>query len=244
MRIVKAIQAGEDPNASNPVQEVAADSDEMQLDQNDPEVQRINDPSSVPEQRPRQASVEEVPDEQDRIQARLATTSSLNESLHPSRSSSIRRRPGQTRSPALVPTPPGEASNPRDFYTAPEAGSDVSPLESPTIRSETSARSGYFHNDDVPTRSANIEHVQPYISPGVKSQYFLPSQAGEGPRGVMDTQPPLPSNPTAEDNFIDNEEAILKAQKHARWAISALNFEDVKTAVKELRGALETLGAR
>lgn len=36
----------------------------------------------------------------------------------------------------------------------------------------------------------------------------------------------------------------MKAQKHARWAISALTFEDVPTAIEELRSALETLGAR
>lgn len=53
--------------------------------------------------------------------------------------------------------------------------------------------------------------------------------------------PPFASN---EASFVADEEAILKAQKHARWAISALNFEDVNTAVKELRGALECLGAR
>ena len=40
-----------------------------------------------------------------------------------------------------------------------------------------------------------------------------------------------------------DEQSIMKAQKHARFAISALNFEDVPTAVKELRGALMTLGA-
>ncbi len=44
--------------------------------------------------------------------------------------------------------------------------------------------------------------------------------------------------------YLADEEAVLKAQKHARWAISALNFEDVSTAVKELREALESLGAR
>ena len=48
---------------------------------------------------------------------------------------------------------------------------------------------------------------------------------------------------TDEGNYEVDEESILKAQKHARWAISALNFEDVNTAVKELRGALKTLGA-
>lgn len=43
--------------------------------------------------------------------------------------------------------------------------------------------------------------------------------------------------------YRTDEEAVAKAQKHARWAISALNFEDVNTAVKELMGALESLGA-
>lgn len=53
-----------------------------------------------------------------------------------------------------------------------------------------------------------------------------------------------PPSQAVEDpaNYATDEEAILKAQKHARWAISALNFEDVKTAVKELQGALESLG--
>jgi vacuolar protein sorting-associated protein VTA1 len=40
-----------------------------------------------------------------------------------------------------------------------------------------------------------------------------------------------------------DEDSIIEAQKHAKWAISALNFEDVNTAVKELRTALHALGA-
>jgi vacuolar protein sorting-associated protein VTA1 len=53
--------------------------------------------------------------------------------------------------------------------------------------------------------------------------------------------PPAPA--PAADVVVD-EEAVMKAQKHARWAISALNFDDVPTAIKELRSALETLSAR
>ena len=53
-----------------------------------------------------------------------------------------------------------------------------------------------------------------------------------------------PSQKLNQAEFLTDEEAILKAQKHAKWAISALNFEDVNTAVKELRGALASLGAR
>ncbi|CRK45170.1 hypothetical protein BN1723_006471 [Verticillium longisporum] len=40
------------------------------------------------------------------------------------------------------------------------------------------------------------------------------------------------------------EHDVPGATKHARFAISALNFEDVPTAVKELRAALAALGAR
>lgn len=48
----------------------------------------------------------------------------------------------------------------------------------------------------------------------------------------------------AGDNYMVDDQAISQATKHAKWAISALNFEDVKTAVKELKGALECLGVR
>ncbi|ORY01993.1 Vta1 like-domain-containing protein [Clohesyomyces aquaticus] len=43
--------------------------------------------------------------------------------------------------------------------------------------------------------------------------------------------------------FRTDEDAVMEAQKRAKWAISALNFEDVPTAVKELRMALKALGA-
>jgi vacuolar protein sorting-associated protein VTA1 len=44
--------------------------------------------------------------------------------------------------------------------------------------------------------------------------------------------------------FTADHRDINQAQKHAKWAISALNFEDVPTAVKELRNALALLGAQ
>lgn len=55
---------------------------------------------------------------------------------------------------------------------------------------------------------------------------------------------PAPSGPPPKkDQLITDDMSIAKAQKHCRWAISALNFEDAETAVKELREALKTLGA-
>ncbi|EMR11701.1 hypothetical protein PNEG_00135 [Pneumocystis murina B123] len=39
----------------------------------------------------------------------------------------------------------------------------------------------------------------------------------------------------------DKIEKIEKAQKHARWAISALNFEDINTAISQLKLSLDIL---
>lgn len=74
-----------------------------------------------------------------------------------------------------------------------------------------------------------------------------PTQPPPGQSRPLPSAAPIPiDTPRATStgsDYVADEEAILKAQKHARWAISALNFEDVNTAVKELRGALEALGA-
>ena len=43
---------------------------------------------------------------------------------------------------------------------------------------------------------------------------------------------------------VVDEDSISQAQKHARWAVSALNFDDVNTAIKELNNALGLLGAK
>ena len=55
--------------------------------------------------------------------------------------------------------------------------------------------------------------------------------------------PLVPPPVRSQENYSTDEEAVLKAQKHAKWAISALNFEDANTAVRELRAALKALGA-
>ncbi|PHH82845.1 hypothetical protein CDD82_4578 [Ophiocordyceps australis] len=56
------------------------------------------------------------------------------------------------------------------------------------------------------------------------------------PHPVAPAAPPAPAAVNLRD--------IGQAQKHAKWAISALNFEDVPTAVNELRNALAALGTR
>lgn len=91
----------------------------------------------------------------------------------------------------------------------------------------------YSHNQYVPTPT---QIPQPPTQPSLPTPR-APQRQPAPVRSMV--SPPTSTQP----NYATDEEAILKAQKHARWAISALNFEDVPTAVKELRGALEILGA-
>ena len=86
-------------------------------------------------------------------------------------------------------------------------------------------------------RQAPATPIQPLPPPGAPMRQAPPTRP-MAPAPFAST----PSN--GQGTYLTDEEAILKAQKHARWAISALNFEDANTAVKELKEALEALGAR
>ncbi|KAG9232649.1 Vta1 like-domain-containing protein [Amylocarpus encephaloides] len=284
VRIITALKEGKDPNESNPKQEPAPEENLPALDPNDPEVQLLGEATHA-----RQPSVEDAPDEQDQIDARLAPQSTIDQSLHPSAQVSARQSPGATSS--FEPYP-------RDGfpYTAVQ-DDNVSPLEpSPNMRNG-SVGGGYF--PEVPTFTAETQHPtvptapdaddldlglpeQPSNAPGASItpdfesfppptisqpppevspqdfynpppsvQHFAPPPVAPIPQRVpppQQFQPPPPlvpqiSQPTNQKYNIDDA-SVAKAQKHAKWAISALNFEDGETAVKELRAALRTLGAQ
>ncbi|KAG0638615.1 Vta1 like-domain-containing protein [Tuber brumale] len=83
----------------------------------------------------------------------------------------------------------------------------------------SAAPQGYNYNINQPASY--------YSQPSVPAQQLsIPTP----PRPVMKKHEPT-------------EEDILRAQKHARWAISALDYEDIETAIKEFRLGLERLGA-
>lgn len=80
----------------------------------------------------------------------------------------------------------------------------------------------------------------------------LPAQPSPGPLPVVSrpTPQPMPSaahvpvaSMTSQANVpAVDDNAIAQAQKHARWAVSALTFDDVDTAIKELKNSLKQLG--
>ncbi|RFU27676.1 hypothetical protein B7463_g8664, partial [Scytalidium lignicola] len=138
--------------------------------------------------------------------------------------------------------------------------SDASPLPPAT---STRGPPGGFEYDNAPPTSHDITPQPPpphapYQPPPYQTQ--TPHQPRQPPTTISyNTQPPPPAQyyqqPSAAPAPIPSavqltnrslntdDVSIAKAQKHARWAISALNFDDAETAVKELRDALKTLGA-
>ncbi|RAL00534.1 uncharacterized protein BO80DRAFT_465341 [Aspergillus ibericus CBS 121593] len=263
VRIIKAIKAGEDPNASNPV---ATEEDELEAlieaKQDDPEVQAI---VGSPVARPGQPSVEEVP----------------NETLQPSQSPPVLPEPPTTFAdvPAAhykaEPTSPAEddaePGAPLNLPSAPEtfASPSTSVPNLPDTPADIGARSPQPHADSfhsfpppssIPPSSppaashdASSFYTKPTTSAGPPPP-FVQSSSGTVPVGSRPTPPSIPSPtpsapaPAASSSSRTNtqsvdDQAIALAQKHARWAVSALTFDDVNTAIKELKNSLRYLGA-
>ncbi|KAI0006592.1 Vta1 like-domain-containing protein [Xylariaceae sp. FL0662B] len=122
--------------------------------------------------------------------------------------------------PPPVPfSPPNVPSAPQDFYrpAPPPPGSTPTPPPIPRQQPQMPPP----HSPQAPAASQNYYSQRP-------SHPVAPAPAQQ---------------PTSRYTGTDDM-AMAEAQKHAKWAISALNFEDVDTAVRELQAALTSLGAR
>ncbi|CEL06241.1 hypothetical protein ASPCAL07348 [Aspergillus calidoustus] len=253
VRIVKAIKAGEDPNATNPKIE-EEEAEEL------PTVQpsEIEPSAEGPSQAALQPTIEDVPDE---------SQYSRSQPTIPQTPSTFTELPSAPQGAAST-TPSHEQDSPLNLPSAPDtfASSSTAPPhlpDTPTnigVRHHRHAPSNEFQS--FPPPSALPPASPPTSSHDVSSFYntratgpagFAPP-AGPGRVASYSTQhsvpithsapvaaAPPPSAQTNPENIDD--QAISQAQKHARWAVSALSFDDVNTAIKELRNALKLLGA-
>lgn len=238
LRIAKAIKAGEDPNASNPAPEPEPES-ELPLDPNDPDVQIINNAASLQPHGEDDSgpSAPSPPIEVPPLQPPGNAAQSHMEvsPLEPSPNANSRANSvGGGYFPA-VPTFTSEPSAP-SLPTAPPA-EDVN-MKSPQDDIDPSS----FYSAPPPADLTPIPPPNHAISPAVHSP-VPPPQPSYPTQPVPAPVPPPAAVPIQGGPYRNDDEAVMNAQKHARWAISALNFEDVNTAVKELRIALQSLGA-
>lgn len=253
LRIAKALKAGEDPNLSNPVQEHPASPPPLALSPSDPDAQLLNSlqptveevsdhsrPPSFQDTRPDVPPASRSPTAQPFPQAPTqGDVSPLEPSPDNGYFPTVPTFTADETAPSL-PTAPSDAdvvmgaTSPQDFYnTQPSASQAPQPPQPPQA-----PQVPHVPQAPPPTRAPSHPHmpkVQPAPPPQYPSQPFPPQPP---PQQMLQPEPQrLPGN------YIRDDEAVLAAQKHAKWAISALNFEDVDTAVSELRIALRALGA-
>ncbi|KAJ5807855.1 Vacuolar protein sorting-associate Vta1 N-terminal [Penicillium riverlandense] len=260
VRIVKAIKAGQDPNESNP-----APKEETDEAVTAPEVQEFDELVAEQASKPRQPSVEEIPDESDHLGPHLARQSALDESLHPSRASSLPRQPAASTTasepdiPSVPLNPPG---SPPQTTDEPSAGD----LELPSTPGNIGSSSALPQLPDTPGSGARDTTIPPsnafqsfpppsagprstapdpasFYDPSNASAHIPPPAAPRPPVAPLPTRAPPAAAPSSQPSHGVDDQSISLAQKHARWAVSALTFDDVNTAIKELRNSLKYLGA-
>ena len=190
MRIAKALKAGVDPNLSNPTPDPSPTQEEPPLDPNDPEVQALNgdvNPLNGLSNHSYQPSVEDVVDEHDQVQHRMPHNSVLDQSLHPSRDTSVPRSSKQI-DPTSNTIPSQQNPPVEDYYQV--TTNKEADVPSPTDRA-ASIGGGYFPN--VPNGYTNNQspvrsEAQPRSlgsSPAVDlpDSYSLPPPASSSDEG-------------------------------------------------------------
>lgn len=102
-------------------------------------------------------------------------------------------------------------------------------------------------HDDSSTNSSQGGYNVPINSPINPAVHFDPNP-NYAPATSFVPQPPTPNTPSYQTQISStssganlNPEQMQKAQKYCKWATSALNYDDVKTAVDNLQKALTLL---
>ncbi|KAG5938609.1 hypothetical protein E4U59_003678 [Claviceps monticola] len=232
-RILKALREGRDPNESNPNPTVE-EQPEQPLSPSDPAVQAITHPGSL------NASVEDVEDVGEQYQAESdeahrdyfqSTTADTSVS-----SPLLRQSPGLESIPSAP--PPHISPVPSPEVQIPTQASPQMPNQVPSPITSLSSPSPL--QSSIP--SSRPQPWENTTNPFSIAQSTRSQGAGSIVASPFPTAHAAVPGPPAAVAPTPNPKDIEQAQKYARWAISALNFEDVPTAVQELRRALSLLG--
>lgn len=266
-RIAKAIKDGRDPNESNPKpQELEP---QPELDSNDPEVQLLGGATSGTGPRP--VTVEDVPDVEVRRDAAGVSLPHSPASMASDGELKLPGVPTELGPPATyarsesMPSPVSpsfpDSQAPPDLPSAPSgwadpgSGPDIPsappswPAHQPSSDPAWAPPQSPYHQGVAPPSHPPTFGTSPHSTAAVApppaspppSSYYTNTAPAAYPASRPATTPAYTPAPPPSTNV--DEASIAAAQKHAKWAISALNFEDVNTAVRELRKALEILGA-
>lgn len=264
LRIAKAFKAGEDPNATNPVVEeppapaedgVDAELKELERQESGrngsyqaPTVEHAPEDSASPSVLPQQSPIDTAPPPSAPYQPDNQVSPIEPPSSDAGRQNSVgggyfptvSSAPEEPTIPDVQPRAqsPQQPTSPQDFYT-----SAAPPPTAPSVSSFGPTSPGNTFTPSSTHASTQLPPVQPAQSPQVPQWQQPAPPPAPAPVPAAVPTPVAYQQPPPTSGFKTDDESTMMAMKHARWAISALNFEDVNTAVKELRLALQNLGA-
>jgi vacuolar protein sorting-associated protein VTA1 len=249
---VKTIKNGEDPNMTNPVPE-----EEEKESIATQEVETFDGSVAERPSRPRQPLIEESPEEPDHLKGReLAQQWSLDESLQwpPATSTSgihlvLGDVPGSPARTKDIGNPqPGDLKPSSTPWTIGCSSSMPNlpgmPGASTFGRADATRNSHALHPFPPQAASSSVAVLAPasfHELSGASSH--LPHPATVPPAAVRAPVAHVPAAPSSEPSQSVDDQSISMAQKHAHWALSALTFDDVETAIKEFKNSLRHLGA-
>jgi vacuolar protein sorting-associated protein VTA1 len=207
--------------------------------------------------RPRQPPIEQLPEEPDQLKGReLAQQWPLNEPLQwpPATSTSD--------IPFVLGDVPGSPARTKDIGN-PHPG-DLKPYSTPAKIGCLSSvpnlpgmpRASAFGRANA-TRYSHAVHPFPPRAASSSVAVLAPASFHDLSGASSDllhpaTIPPavvrapvahVPAAPSSEPSQSVDDQSISMAQKHTHWALSALTFDDVDTAIKEFKNSLRHLGA-
>jgi vacuolar protein sorting-associated protein VTA1 len=118
--------------------------------------------------------------------------------------------------------------------------SPIQPAQNPTMRDYFPTPLSQIPPTIAPPTTAPV----PALAPPPQPSHAIPPTFAPPPLAATPAAPPpsVEASQSLPTSFKTDDDSIAAAQKHAKWAISALQFEDVNTAVAELRIALKSLG--
>lgn len=154
--------------------------------------------------------------------------------------------------PDGAPLSPAQTHITVDSYDAPDAPPPTTSSSSPTTptppyssrsyRQEESSSSSNPSFESARTTNKDTENFPRPPPPSLASAPSMPPPVPQ-PHGLGLSSPPPSAPPMpALASAPPTRKQVEQTQKHARWAISALEFDDVETARSELRKALATIG--
>lgn len=144
--------------------------------------------------------------------------------------------PGPMQSEDSEQNEDGSANNSQDTATTPQVPGFL-PVTPATLPNVPSNFNNSLPDPNAAMRAASQLPPVPY-TPDPNPGGFVPYDPSQQPQPAQPT-PLYGDNTTSVAQLTPDQ--IAKAQKYCKWAGSALNYDDVKTAIANLRNALELL---